>query len=82
MLMLPVKRNQSESQPELKKLNVRWEVLFKDLSLLCSLWFAHLLVWRALRQRRREHDARRKRFRLIQGTQKAGDIIVAFKKQF
>jgi hypothetical protein len=80
--MLPLKRNQSQSQPELEKLNLRWEVLFKDISLLCSLWLAHFLVWRTLRQRRREHNARRKRFQLIQGSQKARDCTVSTRKQF
>jgi potassium-transporting ATPase KdpC subunit len=60
--------NQKGSQPEAlpEKVALRWDVLFKDLSLLISLMVAHFIVWRTLRRPHRpihRHQAHRHDYR-------------------
>jgi hypothetical protein len=66
---------QRGSQPEASrgKVTLRWDVLFKDLSLLISLMVAHMIVWRTLRRRRHDRAARRNRFKLIRGSHYQAD---------
>ena len=65
--MLALVRNHLEILPAPRKVKLRWEVVFKDLILLFSLWVARLLVWRVLRRERKERELRRKRLNLIDG---------------
>jgi hypothetical protein len=66
--MRALKQTQLEILPAPRKVQLRWEVLFKDLILLFSLFIARFLVWRTLRRERKEREFRRKRLHLIQGT--------------
>jgi len=67
--MIALKQKQSKAETSQRKIKLRWDVLFSDLSLLMSLWLARFIVWRSLRQRRKERAERRKQLRLI----KCGD---------
>lgn len=42
--------------------------VFKDLSLLGSLYLAHFIVWRTLRTKRKEREARLRNLRLIKAS--------------
>jgi len=42
--------------------------VLRDLSLLGSLYLAHFIVWRTLRTRRKEREARLRRLRLIKAS--------------
>jgi hypothetical protein len=63
--MLSVKRKQSEATPGPRQFELRWDVLFKDLSFLGSLSIARFMVWRVLRRRLKERAARLKRIKLV-----------------
>jgi hypothetical protein len=66
--MRALKQTPLEILPATRKVQLRWNVLFKDLILLFSLLIARVLVWRTLRRERKEREFRRKRLQLIQGT--------------
>jgi hypothetical protein len=66
--MHALKQTRLEIPRSPKDVQLRWEVLFKDLILLFSLFIARFLVWRTLRRERKEREFRRKRLRLIKST--------------
>jgi len=49
-------------------------VLAGELRLFICVALAHLIVWRTLRRRSRENSARRKRFKLLSGSEATGCI--------
>lgn len=57
-----------EGKPPRGKFKIRWDVIFKDLSLFVSLCIARLMVWRVLRRHRKERADRLKRIKLMQVT--------------
>jgi hypothetical protein len=71
--MLALKRNQPEPEALPRKVKLRWDVLFGDLSLFISLTIARFIVWRTLRRRRQARAARLKQFKLIQGGDHRGE---------
>ncbi len=71
--MLSLKREQSGTKPLSRQLKLRWNVLFKDLSLFGSLCIARLLVRGALRRQRKERAARLKRIKIVQDASHEGD---------
>lgn len=52
-------------------------ILLKDLDLLASIYVARFIVWRTLRRRYKERDARRRKFKLIQGGHNSEDLSKA-----
>jgi len=58
------KREHSDQQRKL-----RWDLLFKDLSLLISVCTAWLMVSRELRRRRKERAMRLKHIKLVQSVE-------------
>jgi hypothetical protein len=60
------KREHSDQQPASRRPKLRWDLLFKDLSLLISVCTAWLMVSRELRRRRKERAMRLKHIRLVQ----------------
>jgi hypothetical protein len=65
--MLALKQQELKPEAPPRKVKLRWDVLFSDLSLLIALMGARFIVWRTLRRRRQERAARHKRFKLLQG---------------
>jgi hypothetical protein len=59
------KREHSDQQPASRRPKLRWDLLFKDLSLLFSVCTAWLMVSRELR-RRKERAMRLKQIKLVQ----------------
>jgi hypothetical protein len=55
-----------EGKPPRGKFKIRWDVIFKDLSLFVSLCIARLMVWRVLRRHRKERAHRLKKIKLVQ----------------
>jgi hypothetical protein len=66
--MLSLKQKQPNPEASQREVELRWNVLSGDLSLFVALTIARFIVWRTLRLRRKERAARRKQFRLIQGS--------------
>jgi hypothetical protein len=64
--VLSLELEHSKPQPSARPLKLRLDVLFKDLSLLASLWMAQLIVRGTLRRRRKERASRLKRIKLVQ----------------
>jgi hypothetical protein len=62
------KREHSD-QPASRRPKLRWDLLFKDLSLLISVCTAWLMVSRELRRRRKERALRLKQIKLVQSVQ-------------
>jgi hypothetical protein len=60
------KREHSDQQPASRRPKLRWDLLFKDLSLLISVCTAWLMVSRELRRRRKERAMRLKQIKLVQ----------------
>jgi len=60
------KREHSDQQPASRRPKQRWDLLFKDLSLLISVCTAWLMVSRELRRRRKERTMRLKQIKLVQ----------------
>jgi hypothetical protein len=71
--MQNVEREQSIPKPSARRLDLRWDVLWKDLSLFASLCLAQLIVRRTLRRQRQERAERLKRIKLAP---RAGDEIL------
>jgi hypothetical protein len=59
------KREHSDQQPASRRPKLRWDLLFKDLSLLISVCTAWLMVSRELRRRRKERAMRLKQIKLV-----------------
>ncbi len=62
--MFGLKREQEPLKPRSRRVKLRWNVLFKDLSLFASLCMARLMVRGALRRRRQEREDRLKNIKL------------------
>jgi hypothetical protein len=60
------KREHLDQQPASRRPKLRWDLLFKDLSLLISVCTAWLMVSRELRRRRKERAMRLKQIKLVQ----------------
>jgi len=60
------KREHSDQQPAWQRSKLRWDLLFKDLSLLISVCTAWLMVSCELRRRRKERAMRLKQIKLVQ----------------
>jgi hypothetical protein len=60
------KREHSDQPPGSRRPKLRWDLLFKDLSLLISVCTAWLMVARELRRRRKERAMRLKQIKLVQ----------------
>lgn len=60
------KREHSDQQPATRRPKLRWDLLFKDLSLLISVCMAWLMVSRELRRLRKERAMRLKHIKLVQ----------------
>jgi len=60
------KREHSDRQCTSRRPKLRWDLLFKDLSLLISVCTAWLMVSRELRRRRKERAMRLKQIKLVQ----------------
>jgi hypothetical protein len=63
------KREHSDQRPASRRPKLRWDLLFKDLSLLISVCTAWLMVSRELRRRRKERALRLKQIKLVQSVQ-------------
>jgi ABC-type nickel/cobalt efflux system permease component RcnA len=66
--MLTLIRQQLDSKVSRMKGQLRWNILLGDLSFFMALTVARFIIWRTLRRRRQERTARRKRFKLIHGS--------------
>lgn len=65
--MLSLKREHAEPKASPRQFRLRWDVVFRDLSLFISLCLAQLIVWGTLRRRRKERAARLQRIKLVKG---------------
>ena len=63
------KREHSDQQPATRRPKLRWDLLFKDLSLLISVCMAWLMVSRELRRLRKERAMRLKQIKLVQSVE-------------
>jgi len=63
------KREHSDQRPASRRPKLRWDLLFKDLSLLISVCMAWLMVSRELRRRRKERAMRLKHIKLVQSVE-------------
>lgn len=70
--MLALRQKQPNREAPQQEVKLRWNDLLGDLSLVMSLAVAHFIIWRTLRRQRKERVARRKQFRLIQGSASSG----------
>ena len=62
--MKTLTRHRFQREEPSARATLRWDILFKDLDLLVSLTLARFIVWRTLRQRRRQRLRRLKLLRV------------------